>query len=250
MKFVISVERSLAIIVTVIMVVRNALVVQSFVHSTMSAIVGYPPRVPPARSFLQRRRSFSESAAIGHALSMQMFYHSRRTSWNLDQKRCSSNSEKADPYMEKEEWLDLKHASIGGNMDPKHKDHMDKELSPFLATPERDPDQDIYLQRHVAEKDGSPLCLRIPTEECMEEIGSFVAMMIMTTPDLDAFAAIPNTGDVMFLKGDLGAGKSVFARGFIRGAVGNWDLDVPSPTYLLSNTYFASEEQNSNQNLE
>lgn len=102
----------------------------------------------------------------------------------------------------------------------------------------------------IAEKDCKPLRLYIPTEECMEEIGTFVAMMIMTTPDLDTFEVVPKKGDVIFLQGDLGAGKSVFARGFVRGAVGNWDLDVPSPTYLLSNTYFASEERGSNQTVE
>ena len=44
-------------------------------------------------------------------------------------------------------------------------------------------------------------------------------------------------GTVVLLKGSLGAGKSVFARGFVRGAVGDPARDVPSPTFLLDNVY-------------
>jgi tRNA threonylcarbamoyladenosine biosynthesis protein TsaE len=45
------------------------------------------------------------------------------------------------------------------------------------------------------------------------------------------------TGDVLCLSGDLGAGKSVFARALIREISGNHDLDVPSPTFTLVQTY-------------
>jgi tRNA threonylcarbamoyl adenosine modification protein YjeE len=50
-------------------------------------------------------------------------------------------------------------------------------------------------------------------------------------------------GDVILLDGDLGAGKTCFSRGFIRGRTGRRGGDetdkirVTSPTYLLSNTY-------------
>jgi len=44
-------------------------------------------------------------------------------------------------------------------------------------------------------------------------------------------------GDVVLLRGGLGVGKSVFARGCVRAAVGDATLDVPSPTFLLDNTY-------------
>lgn len=41
---------------------------------------------------------------------------------------------------------------------------------------------------------------------------------------------------------DLGTGKTCFARGFIRARIGNPDLAVTSPTYLLDNTYEAEDE--------
>jgi tRNA threonylcarbamoyladenosine biosynthesis protein TsaE len=49
-----------------------------------------------------------------------------------------------------------------------------------------------------------------------------------------AAAAAP--GDVIALIGDLGAGKTVFARAFIRARC-NTDEEVPSPTFTLLQTY-------------
>ena len=50
-------------------------------------------------------------------------------------------------------------------------------------------------------------------------------------------ARIVRCGDVIFLKGDLGVGKSVFARAFLREISKNQNLDVPSPTFTLVQTY-------------
>ncbi|CAM9109504.1 unnamed protein product [Choristocarpus tenellus] len=44
-------------------------------------------------------------------------------------------------------------------------------------------------------------------------------------------------GDTILLSGDLGTGKTCFARGFIRARVGEPSLPVTSPSYLLDNTY-------------
>lgn len=42
-------------------------------------------------------------------------------------------------------------------------------------------------------------------------------------------------GDIFALRGDLGAGKSVFARGFIHALLG--PIEVPSPTFTLVQQY-------------
>lgn len=44
-------------------------------------------------------------------------------------------------------------------------------------------------------------------------------------------------GMVLLLKGDLGTGKSTFARAFIRALAGGAEFDVPSPTFTLVQTY-------------
>src|SRR5262249_7224963 len=43
-------------------------------------------------------------------------------------------------------------------------------------------------------------------------------------------------GDVLLLEGDLGAGKTSFARAFIRRRA-RADIEVPSPTFTLVQTY-------------
>ena len=52
-----------------------------------------------------------------------------------------------------------------------------------------------------------------------------------------ALAAAASAPAAVCLYGDVGAGKSAFARAFVRAAAGDADLPVPSPTYLLHNVY-------------
>ena len=52
-----------------------------------------------------------------------------------------------------------------------------------------------------------------------------------------ALAPLLQKGDVICLHGNLGMGKSVFARALIRTLTGNPDLEVPSPTFTLVQTY-------------
>ncbi|MET1413246.1 tRNA (adenosine(37)-N6)-threonylcarbamoyltransferase complex ATPase subunit type 1 TsaE [Roseibium sp. HPY-6] len=50
-------------------------------------------------------------------------------------------------------------------------------------------------------------------------------------------AMILGSGDVVCLSGDLGAGKSTFARALIRSFADDPDLEVPSPTFTLVQLY-------------
>lgn len=67
---------------------------------------------------------------------------------------------------------------------------------------------------------------------------------IVTLPDLpatDALAAriatIVRPGDAILLEGPLGAGKTAFARAFLRAAAADPALEVPSPSFTLVQTY-------------
>jgi len=53
-------------------------------------------------------------------------------------------------------------------------------------------------------------------------------------------AKATSAGDVITLVGDLGSGKSVFARAFVRAYCGT-DEEVPSPTFTLVQAYDGGE---------
>lgn len=52
-----------------------------------------------------------------------------------------------------------------------------------------------------------------------------------------AVARLARAGDAILLAGSYGAGKTAFARAFLRAATGNPDLIVPSPSFTLVQTY-------------
>lgn len=62
-----------------------------------------------------------------------------------------------------------------------------------------------------------------------------------TTALAAKIAASAKGGDIFLLEGPLGAGKSVFARAFIRALCGE-DTDVPSPTFTLVQTYETKDD--------
>lgn len=50
-------------------------------------------------------------------------------------------------------------------------------------------------------------------------------------------AEVVEQGDVIFLLGELGAGKTALSRGFLRRFFGDAELEVPSPSYLICLSY-------------
>ncbi len=50
-------------------------------------------------------------------------------------------------------------------------------------------------------------------------------------------AGLIEPGDLITLSGDLGAGKTAFARAFIRHIAGDDTIEVPSPTFTLTQSY-------------
>ena len=64
----------------------------------------------------------------------------------------------------------------------------------------------------------------LPDESATERLGATLAGRL-------------RVGDVVGLKGDLGAGKTTLARAIIRAAAGDPELIVPSPTFTLVEVY-------------
>jgi tRNA threonylcarbamoyladenosine biosynthesis protein TsaE len=69
-------------------------------------------------------------------------------------------------------------------------------------------------------------------------------MTDIALPDLAAtatlaarIARLARPGDAILLEGPLGAGKTAFARAFLRAASNDPDLEVPSPSYTLVQSY-------------
>ncbi len=70
------------------------------------------------------------------------------------------------------------------------------------------------------------------------------ATRLIELPDLaatealaTAVAALARPGDAILLDGPMGAGKTTFARAFLRAASGDPTLEVPSPTFTLVQSY-------------
>ena len=64
----------------------------------------------------------------------------------------------------------------------------------------------------------------LPNEQATEALGATLAVRL-------------KPGDVVGLKGDLGAGKTTLARAVVRAAAGDPELIVPSPTFTLVEVY-------------
>lgn len=75
---------------------------------------------------------------------------------------------------------------------------------------------------------------------------TFTLRSNLASPELTAqlaarLAARLGAGDTLLLTGDLGAGKSHFARALIRARLGDPMAEVPSPSFTLVQTYDAGD---------
>ena len=70
--------------------------------------------------------------------------------------------------------------------------------------------------------------VRVDSPEAMERLGADLALGT-------------GAGHTICLHGDVGAGKTCFARGFIRERTADPILRVTSPSYLLDNSYEADD---------
>jgi tRNA threonylcarbamoyladenosine biosynthesis protein TsaE len=75
-----------------------------------------------------------------------------------------------------------------------------------------------------------------PTETALYQHHMDLPSEAATVSIARRLAAVARSGDVIALSGDLGAGKTSFARGFI-GALTGQAEEAPSPTFTLVQTY-------------
>lgn len=75
---------------------------------------------------------------------------------------------------------------------------------------------------------GSGFSLQVPDEAAMHHLMHDIAFSLQP-------------GDLITLSGDLGAGKTTFARALIRYLAGDESIEVPSPTFTLIQTYELDE---------
>jgi len=67
---------------------------------------------------------------------------------------------------------------------------------------------------------------------------TFVSRTLSSTERIArALAVGARVGDIVCLHGDVGAGKSVLSRAFVRQCTGDQTMEVPSPTFLLQQVY-------------
>jgi len=71
---------------------------------------------------------------------------------------------------------------------------------------------------------GSSHTMVLPNEEAMHRLVQDIAIAV-------------EPGDLITLSGDLGAGKTTFARALIRRLAGDPAIEVPSPTFTIMQTY-------------
>jgi tRNA threonylcarbamoyl adenosine modification protein YjeE len=69
-----------------------------------------------------------------------------------------------------------------------------------------------------------PVTVPLPDEAATIELGGMLA------PELQA-------GDLVAMSGEIGAGKTTLARAILRAKLGDPELEVPSPTFTLVQTY-------------
>jgi tRNA threonylcarbamoyl adenosine modification protein YjeE len=76
-----------------------------------------------------------------------------------------------------------------------------------------------------------------PYAKPMDAVSQHLASPAATRQFAADIALAIRPGETLWLVGELGAGKSEFARAFIRALCGDPDLEVPSPTFSLIQTY-------------